>query len=407
MRLAIDLGEDDIWNGPVSARDVAAIVREHVRMWGSVPYPRYVFFNLITEGSGGLEHVTSTAIMTTRWRRTRSAYLSWLGTVSHEFFHAWNVKRLRPVALGPFDYEQEAYTPDLWIAEGFTSYYGNLALRRAGLSNDAEYMQTLSHQIEQLQTTPGRLVRSADLSSFDAWIRYYRPDENSPNSSVSYYIKGQVVAFLLDAKIRRATNGAKSLDDLMRTGYGRYSGARGYTSEEFRRLASDVAGVDLSTWFADAAGSTKELDYAEALDWFGLRFRNIAPSNRAWTGLVAKPQEGRLVVTEVHRGTPAYAAGINVDDEILAIGEYRVRADQWDARLDQYRPGEQVTMLVARRERLVRLPLTLGAEPERRWAGRSSGRHWRRTFTCAASPRGSKVNDDASNCTSPRPFNSS
>jgi predicted metalloprotease with PDZ domain len=328
---------------------------------------------MITEAGGGLEHKNSTLLMTNRWTtRTRKAYLSWLELCSHEFFHTWNVKRLRPIELGPFDYQHEVYTRSLWIAEGFTDYYGELLVHRAGLSTRAEYLEALSNQIETLQTTPGRLVQSAADASFDAWIKQYRPDENSPNVSISYYTKGAVIAFLLDGRIRKATNGAKSLDDVMRAAYQKYSGPRGYTPEQFRELAESVSGLELDGFWASAIEGTGELDYADALDAFGLRFKApTAPTDdkpaKAWLGVTTRIDGGRLLVSQVRRGTPGYEAGLNVDDEILAIDDYRVRADRLESRLEQYRPGDRVSLLVARREQLMRLDVQLGTEPPKSW----------------------------------------
>lgn len=363
-------GEAGVWDGPRSVADVQRIVQAYLKLWGRAPYERYVFFNLLVEAGGGLEHANSTVLMTSRWRTgTRRDYLGWLALVSHEFFHAWNVKRLRPVELGPFDYEREVHTENLWIGEGFTDYYDGLMVRRAGLTTREEYLDQLSNGIRDLQTTPGRLVQSAAQSSYDAWIKLYRPDENSPNSTISYYTKGGVIGFLLDARIRAATGGAKSLDDVMRLAYQRHSGERGFTTEEFRRAASEVAGTDVSAWFARAADSTDELDYDEALAWYGLRFRPVPPrEDKGWLGATTKNDAGRLVVTQVRRGTPAHAAGINVDDEILAIDAFRVRPEQLDARLEQYRPGRKVSVLVSRRDELMRIDVTLGTEPPRGWS---------------------------------------
>ena len=174
----VNVGEGGVWDGPRSAKDVETIVREQRKFWGFLPYEKYVFLNMITEAGGGLEHSNSTLLMTNRWAtRTRKGYIGWLGLVSHEFFHAWNVKRLRPVGLGPFDYENEVYTENLWVAEGITSYYDDLLLRRAGLMTQEEYLTSLSKLIEGVQTTPGRLVRSLEEASLDAWIKHYRPDE--------------------------------------------------------------------------------------------------------------------------------------------------------------------------------------------------------------------------------------
>ena len=368
----VNEGEGGVFDGARAAKDLEAIVREYRRMWGFLPYDKYLFLNLLTEAGGGIEHKNSTVMMASRWTtRTRRTYNAWLDLASHEFFHVWNVKRLRPVELGPFDYENEVHTKNLWIAEGVTEYYADLALHRAGLITREEYLDSVSDRIEELQTTPGRLVQSAEMASFDAWIKYYRPDENSINTSVSYYTKGSVVGLLLDARIRKATSGAKSLDDVMKAAYEKYSGMRGYTADEFRAVAEQVAGVSLKAFWDSAVTGTDELDYKETLETLGLRFRSVAvPADRpgrAWLGIGTRNDAGRLLVSQVRRDTPAMAAGLNVDDEILAIDDYRVRADRLDNRLDQYRPGDKVTLLVARREQLLRLPLTFGTEPPRAW----------------------------------------
>ena len=362
-------GEGGVFDGARAAKDLEAIVREQRRMWGPLPYDKYLFLNVISEAGGGLEHLNSTVLMTTRWAtRTRRNYLAFLDLASHELFHAWNGKRLRPVELGPFDYENEVHTRGLWVVEGITDYYADLAVHRAGLSTREEYLDSLSDKIEELQTTPGREVQPVELASYDAWIKYYRPDENSGNTSVSYYTKGAVVAFLLDAKIRKATNGAKSLDDVMRAAYEKYSGARGYTPDEFRAVTQQVAATDLSAFWRTAIQGTGDLDFTEALDTFGLRFRP-APAGRArpWLGITTRNDAGRLLVAQVRRDGPAMGAGLNVDDEIVALDDYRVRADRWDSRLDQYRPGDKIRLTVFRREKKMEIDVAFGSEPPRQW----------------------------------------
>jgi predicted metalloprotease with PDZ domain len=369
----VNVGEGGVWDGPTSAADVERIVREQHRTWGFFPYERYLFLNMLVEAGGGLEHRDSTLLMTSRWTtRDRRRYLRWLGTVSHELFHAWNVKQLRPAALGPFDYEREAFTPSLWMVEGLTSYYGPLAVHRAGISTREEFLEALSGPIEALQTTPGRLVQPVADASYDAWIKYYRRNENSPNTTVSYYTKGAVIGFLLDARVREATGGQRSLDDVLKAAYARYSGERGFRPGEFEAVASAVAGVDLGGWFDGAVRSTDELDYGPALAWYGLEFAPDARGDEdapapAWLGLGTRVDRGRLLVAGVQRGTPGYEAGFNVGDEILAIGDYRVGPEAWRQRLGLYRAGDAVTVLVARRERLVRLDARFGETPSERW----------------------------------------
>lgn len=367
-RLVFD-GDPSMYDVKRAATDAQKIVQAARGIWGQLPYPHYYFLNLVVDAGGGLEHNGSTMLMSSRFAtRTHRSYLNWLGLVAHEFFHAWNVKRLRPIELGPFDYENEVYTKGLWIAEGFTDYYSALVVMRAGLSTRDEYLEDLSGQIETVQTVPGRLTTPVGMASYDTWIKQYRPDENTPNTTINYYPKGAVIAFLLDAKIQRATNGAKSLDDAMRLAYSRYSGPKGYTLDQFYETMSEVAGTDLRTWFATVVETTGELDYTDALEWFGLRFKPVDTKDaKAWLGPSTRNDAGRLMVTQVRRGTPAHDAGINVDDEILAIDDVRVRGDGLPARLEQYKPGDTITVLVARRDRLTPLPVTLGAEPGRPW----------------------------------------
>jgi predicted metalloprotease with PDZ domain len=368
----VNEGEAGVFDGGRAAKDLEAIVREHARFWGCLPYDTYVFMNLLTEAAGGLEHGNSTVLMGSRWlMRTRRSYVAWLELASHELFHVWNVKRLRPVELGPFDYETEVHTRSLWVVEGITDYYGDLLVHRAGLVSRDEFLESLSNKIEELQTAPGRAVQPLELASFDAWIKHYRPDENSPNTAASYYTKGAVVAWLLDAKIRKLTNQAKSLDDVMRTAYARFNGDRGYTTAEFYAMVEEVAGARLQAFWDAALRGTQELQYDEALDVLGLRFRSgvvaAEPPGKAWLGATTRNDAGRLVVSHVRRDGPAADAGLNVDDEILAIGGFRVRADRFDNRLEQHRPGDRVELLVARREQLTRLGITFGAEPVRGW----------------------------------------
>ncbi|GMR23576.1 MAG: PDZ domain-containing protein [Acidobacteriota bacterium] len=380
MHYLVNHGEGDVWDGERSAADVRAIVEEALAFWGELPYERYVFLNMLVESGGGLEHKDSTLMMTSRWRaRVPEQYRRWLGLVSHEYFHAWNVKRFRPKALGPFDYENEVYTKSLWVAEGVTSYFDNLLLKRSGLYTQKQYLKGLSNQIKSLQTTPGRQVRPLEEASYDSWIKQYRRDENSPNSTISYYTKGAIVAFLLDAEIRRATDGAKSMDDMMRMGFDLYSGETGYTPLEFRALASEIAGKDLSAWFEKALETTEELDYRAALEWYGLQFKDPDAKKKdeddenedaptpGWLGAETRISAGRLIVSRIKRGTPAYEHGVNVGDEILAIDDYRVEAGDLPDRLKQYAPGDRVELLIARRDRLHRLLIELAEEPKDQW----------------------------------------
>lgn len=366
----VGLQPDSVWDGPRSAAALQKIVTAGKALWGSLPYERYLFFNFLTDSYDGIEHKGSTVLFANRWStRSAAAYHDWLDLAAHEYTHAWNVKRLRPAELGPFDYEQENYTRSLWIAEGVTDYYSWLLVRRAGLGTLDQALADVSSAIRTLQTTPGRLVQPLELASFDAWIKQYRPDESSINTSISYYTKGSVVGLLLDARVRRLTNGARSLDDVMRLAYSRYSGARGYTPAQFRAAASEVAGADLGEFFRRALESTEELDYTEMLDWYGLRFTPppTVDAPRGWLGAGTRTSEGRTVVTSIRRGTPAYGSGLDVGDEIVAVDDAPLDANGLDARLAERAPGTRVTVLVARHGELHRVAVALGAAPVDSW----------------------------------------
>lgn len=278
-------GDTAGWDGVKAAEQLTQVVRENRRLWGPLPFRRYVFLFVVRDkggGGGGLEHANS-ALMFTSAAATRGKEpsRSWLMFVSHEYFHAFNVKRLRPVELGPFDYERPPRTSSLWIAEGLTTYYGDLLVRRGGLCDTDAYLARLSEHIGRLQRTPGRLVQTLDAASIDVWTSSMS-GVGGGAKTISYYVKGPVVGFLLDAKIRRATDGARSLDDVMQRAYRRYGGEKGFTAEQFRQTAEEVCGVDLKESFRKWLATTEELDYTEALEWFGLRFAPAEGKQATW-----------------------------------------------------------------------------------------------------------------------------
>ena len=280
----VDAGTTAGWDGALAARNLQQFVRADSAFWGSLPFTRYVFLNLFRPGGGGLEHLNSTLLTSRVSPDAPGGNARWLNFVSHEYFHAFNVKRLRPVELGPFDYERPANTESLWISEGLTSYYGELLVTRAGLSAPADFLAALSSHIRSVQHAPGRLVQTLAQSSLGVWTASgVSGVGQDPKTTVSYYEKGPVVGFLLDARIRRLTGGARSLDDVMRAGMRRYSGARGFTHAQFVEVAESVAGAPLTDFFQRTVFSTEELDYAEALEWFGLRFAASVEPAREWT----------------------------------------------------------------------------------------------------------------------------
>ena len=365
--------------------DVKKIVETEVElMGGDVPYHDYTFIlHLRSNAGGGLEHLNSTALgyPSFGFKPERSdgvnsaapgaspqrTYQGFLSLVAHEFFHLWNVKRIRPDALGPFDYTEENYTRLLWVAEGITDYYARLVLRRAGLISENEFLSENAKVFQNLQNTPGRLVMSVEEASFDTWIKYYRQDENSVNSQVDYYDKGAILGLLLDLEVRRQSRGAKSLDDVMRYLYtGFYKKNRNHTPHDFQQAFELMAGSSLEQFFANYVRGREEFDYDSALAAAGLRLDKTAATDgskaveKAYLGADLAQEGDRLLVKKVYAGAPAYEQGLNTGDQIIALNNTRTNKDFLDARLAEKRPGDLVTLTIFRSDNLSTLLIKLG-----------------------------------------------
>ena len=355
-------------------RDVQRIVEAAAALMGELPYHDYTFLlRLRASGGGGLEHLNSTSIIIPRFSfQPETSYRNVLTVIAHEFFHAWNVKRIRPDALGPFDYTQENYTRLLWVAEGITSYYQNILLRRAGLISDKDFLDLLTRSIQGLQHTPGRLKVSAEEASFDAWIKEYRADENSINSTLSYYDKGALLGALLDLEIRRRSNGAKSLDDVLRYLYTDfYKKERNYTPEDFQHVCEQMAGASLEDFFRRYVRGREELDYNTALGGAGLQLLTNAvtmngstPAPKAWFGATLRQDGDRLTVVNVPSDTPAYAQGINAGDQLVALDGARVALDFFNARLNEKHPNDEIQLTIFRADELRTFKLKLGTRTD-------------------------------------------
>jgi len=343
--------------------DIQKIVQVEASLFGGLPYDRYVFLlHLSSQGNGGLEHKYGCSLNYPRFGfRAEDKYNRFMQLVAHEFFHLWNVKRIRPLALEVFDYDQENYTPSLWFSEGTTSYYDLVIPLRAGIYDVKYFLNGLGKEITRLQTTPGRRVQPVSESSFDAWIKLYRPDANSGNSQISYYLKGELVSLLLDLLIRERNNNARSLDDVMLKMWQQFGIAEiGFTPQQLQEAIELVAGLDLADFFKQYIDGTEELPFNQYLQPFGLQLVGNEDSEQfPQLGVKVQTENGRELIKFVEAGTPAYASGIDAGDELLAIDGIRVASQQLSDRLKDYKPGDTIQIAVFHQDELRTYPVTL------------------------------------------------
>ncbi|MBI3723336.1 M61 family metallopeptidase [bacterium] len=347
--------------------DLRKLVALEVALVGELPCPRYTFIvHLFARGQGGLEHKDSTAVQYPRARlKKKKDYERFLSLLAHEYFHLWNGKRIRPAPLGPFDYDREVHTRCLWLVEGVTAYYDELLLARAGLVTGDRYLEMQAERIRSLLDTPGRARQSLADASFDAWIKYYQRDENSPNSQVSYYEKGQLVAMLLDLEMRARTRSRRSLDDVVRALWENHGKKDlGYREPELAPLFSSVAGFDLEPFFRSFIGGTDEPDWDRFLAHAGLELKPAKKKKddppKVRLGVLTEKKDGRVELSSVLEGTPAFEAGLSAKDEIVAIEGRRLTADTFEERLQDFSPGERVRFTVFRDDDIREVVVLLG-----------------------------------------------
>jgi predicted metalloprotease with PDZ domain len=343
-------------------KDMAKIVEQETAVFGENPNKHYVFIvHNRQRNGGGLEHLSSTTLGASRDNYSNAGgYRNFLSLVAHEHFHLWNVKRLRPIVLGPFDYDNENYTTDLWIAEGFTAYYQNLILRHAQIINPETYLSAVTGEINIIENQPGAKIQPLAEASFDAWIKSYRPNENSSNTGISYYDKGAAVAMLLDLEIINDTKGKSSLDDVMKYMYDTYykQKKRGYTDDEFKQGLEKFAGKNLDEFYKNYVYGLTPLDYNKYLAYAGYKATDeAANSNDPSLGIVIAEANGKKFVTAVQRGGAGWIDGINVNDELVAIDDIPVT--DVATMLNGKKTGDKISVSVLRDGLPVALPVTL------------------------------------------------
>jgi predicted metalloprotease with PDZ domain len=384
------------WDVLKSVQDLAKVIEINQAFWGANPLDReYLFINVFAGPIGGLEH-DHAAVMTIRpWQmQERWDYIQWLGLAAHEFFHAWNVRRMRPSALQTYDYDREVYTRELWLVEGLSSYYDNLLLFRAGLIQVAEYLDLLAEEVRNYELLPGRQVRSAEHASFDTWIKQYKPNENSLNSTVSYYRKGALIGFVTDTAIRRETRNRESLDSVLREMYVRFGPGQGaYPPGAFEDLVEEKAGPATRAFVENLLRSTADPDLDDALAWYGLILDRASGRTAEESGDQPPPADfgivwnaagPRLLADQVIFGHAAADAGVLPGDELLAIDGLRVGPDDYLDHQRRLRPGQTVELTLTRHGRLLTLPVRPQAAIPDRYrivAGESLGRAERERLT--------------------------
>lgn len=362
-------------------RDIEKIVRAETAMWGPPDFDSYTFlihFAADDISGDGMEHLTSTQIIESGALGEEGVYGETLDTVAHEFFHVWNVKRLRPLELGPWDFTRPLNTRALWIAEGFTNYYGHLMRRRAGLWDDTALFRREGQTITGIESAPGTRLMSAEDSSLAAPFIDGAPHAqktNLANTSISYYPKGELIGLVLDLVIRGKTNGRASLDDVMRRMYDEfyrrgpngsyYLSGRGYNTEDFERVAAEVTGFDLSEFFRRYIRGVDRLPYEEALAYVGLSLIREQARQPYSAGITIDWEEkDGLTIGSVANGSPAEDAGLQEGDEITSLGRKNVTRENFLVSLGRYKQGERVPVTIKRDRRTIQTTLVLGA-PDR------------------------------------------
>ncbi len=346
--------------------DTQTIIQTTAQLFdGDLPYDHYLFLlHLSAGGFGGLEHRNSCTLNFSRFEfHQAERYQRFLALVAHEFFHTWNVKRLRPQSLETYDYDQESYLTTLWFCEGATSYYEKVILLRAGLITPEVFLKLISEAITRLQKTPGRHCQSLAESSFDTWIKLYRPHENTSNSQISYYLKGAIVCWLLDLKIRHCSQHQQSLDTVLKDlwqHFGRQE--QGYTDTDLQSACERAAGQTLSEFFNSYIYGTEAIDYEAYLLPFGLTLQ-VKASQIPDLGLYFRG-EGPTITT-VAQGSPAQRAGIWAGDELLALDGFKVSPTLLLDRLRSYHPTQSIQITVFQQEELKTFEVVLGdPQPE-------------------------------------------
>lgn len=360
-------------------RDFTKIIRQNYEFWGRVPYEEYVFIiHCTSQGGGGTEHINSCVlgirpsalensdlrgVPSTRERsnprrsnpndENKNNYKNFLRLVSHEFFHTWNVKQLRPKGITPYDYSKENYTEELWVAEGGTSYYDGLLLVRLGLLDAEDFYNELTKAIQEERRRPGNRIQSLAESSFDAWIKFWKNNPQSYNAETDYYGKGADVCLVLDLELRQRTDNKHSLDEVFKSMYEAFPlGVTGYTNSDLQKTCEDVSGTSFQQFFDDYVYGTKSIEWEKFLSYTGLDLKAEDSTVIPVVGLFAEQRGEKLFIKDILSGSSAEDAGLAAGDEVVALNHERISHNEVEKKLEGFRQGDTLVLTIFRNDKL-------------------------------------------------------
>ena len=378
-------------NEPVMVKSLQKIGETVGDIFGAYPFSKYTIFSQfrLDGAGGGLEHTNSTMVQAHSLKmRTKKGWDSFLSMMIHEYFHAWNVKAIHDKALGPFDYQKEVYTELLWLHEGWTSYYDLMLMRRAGFWSEKQYLERIAKEVDDYLTNPSITRQNLADASFNAWIHQYQPNRNKANDRISYYSAGAISALALDLLIRQKTKNTAGLDDVVRTLYRDYAlQGRGVAWNDVAQTIAAIGGIGVRDFMQTYIRQANPMPMKTYLEYAGLKFtytdpdeqddddakpsakedkeKPYGPNPKVSLGVKTAEKEGAIFIDSVKKGGAGWRAGLDFDDEILAINDRRVSAENYDRVLAWSRPGDEVSVLVSRADKILRLPVKLEPAPQK------------------------------------------
>ncbi|MDD8017281.1 MAG: PDZ domain-containing protein [Bacteroidota bacterium] len=343
------------WNADTLITDLTKIIMANKEFWGELPYKKYIFqIHCQPNAGGGTEHINSTIIGIRPFVFVnKESYKNFLGLISHEYFHTWNVKQLRPKAFAPYDLSKENYTEELWISEGTTSYFDELLLVDAGLLPSKEFVDKIPQMINNDRSRHGNSIQPLSESSFDAWVKFWRGKQNALNAQSDYYGKGAAVSLLLDLEIRHRSQNKSSLQSVMKAMFHRYPMTKGFTNADFQHVCEEFTEGSLTEFFRDYLYGTASLPWERVLDYAGFTVTVKDSTKKIGLGIALQDVNDKVRITNVTPNSPGEKAGLDINDEIVALNGYRARSSEINDRISELKAGDDMTFTVFRNDKLM------------------------------------------------------